>query len=72
MDPFFAYTEITSTLSDADKGEELAKEIKELIRQVNDKAVIKDKFKELGVDIKTMDTADISKLEEIKKFIKSL
>ena len=62
----------TSTLSDADKGEELAKEIKELIKQADDKAAIKDKFKELGVDVKTMDTADISKLEEIKKFIKSL
>lgn len=61
-----------TTLSDADKGEALAKEIKSLLSQVDDKSAVRDKFKELGVDVKSMDLAEVSKLEEIKKFIKSL
>lgn len=58
--------------AEVETTEELAEEIKGLIKRVSDKSAIKEKFNELGVDTKNIQASEPKVLSELITFIKTL
>ena len=58
--------------AEVETAEELTEELKNLIKRVSDKAAIKNKFNELGIDVKNIQASEPKVLIEAIEFTKSL